>query len=170
MAVDAPAPLPQRWTVSASMELEPATVAARLGLALLLGAAIGWDRQRAGKAAGLRTHMLISLGACLFVLVQLGLGPQADALSRTIQGIATGIGFLGGGVILHHANSDEKGKRISGLTSAAAIWATAALGIAAACVLWRTALLAAGAALITLVLVKGAETTLFKPDTDDDQT
>jgi putative Mg2+ transporter-C (MgtC) family protein len=151
------------------VELEPTVLAARLGLALLLGGAVGWNRQRAGKAAGMRTHMLISLGACLFVLVPISLGAAPDALSRTIQGVASGVGFLGGGVILHQGRSGEGPAIIKGLTSAAAIWATAAFGIVAACGLWRTAGLAIVAALVVLTVVKRLERAMFDKRSPDDQ-
>lgn len=145
-------------------------MAARLGLSLLMGAAIGWDRQRAGKAAGMRTHMLISLGACLFVLIPAGLGLNPDAISRAIQGVATGIGFLGAGVILHHGRGSDGPSVVKGLTSAAAIWLTAALGVVSACGLWRASALAAGAALLILVAGKPLEHLFFRRNADDDQT
>jgi putative Mg2+ transporter-C (MgtC) family protein len=95
--------------------------------ALLLGGMVGWQREHMGKAAGLRTHMLVSLGAAVAMLVgQLGDMPLADQ-SRIIQGILTGIGFIGGGAILKLSEQAE----IKGLTTAASIWLTAAVGIAA---------------------------------------
>lgn len=142
---------------------------ARMGMSLVAGAAIGWDRRRTGKPAGMRTHMLVSLGSCVFVLVTLDLGADAAALSRAIQGIATGIGFLGAGEILHQARTEEKKATIKGLTSAAAMWFTAALGIAAGCGLWKMVVLALVAALGTLMIVKQLERWLFeKPSEDDD--
>jgi putative Mg2+ transporter-C (MgtC) family protein len=102
-------------------------VVVRLLVAVILGAALGYERERKGKAAGLRTHMLVSLGAALFVLVPLQAGmPPAD-VSRVIQGIVTGIGFLGAGAIIKVDND----ALIKGLTSAANIWLAAAIGIAA---------------------------------------
>jgi len=133
------------------------TVLARMGVALLAGCAIGWDRRRAGKPAGMRTHMLVSLGSCVLVLVPLGMGGGVEALSRTIQGIATGIGFLGAGEILHYFGRDEHKASIKGLTSAAAIWFTAALGIAAGAGLWKIVLLAVTAALLVLTMIKTVE-------------
>jgi len=142
---------------------------ARMGVALLAGAAIGWDRQRTGKPAGMRTHMLVSLGSCVFVLAPLDLGASPEALSRAIQGIATGVGFLGAGEIVHWVRSEEKKASIKGLTSAAAMWFTAALGIAAGCGLWKIVLLGLGAALTTLGIVKGLERWLFKKPSEDDE-
>lgn len=101
-------------------------VAARLTVAMILGGLIGVERERTGKSAGVRTHMLVALGAALFTLVPLEAGMRTADFSRVIQGLATGIGFLGGGVILKL--SDER--QVHGLTTAAGIWMTAAVGMA----------------------------------------
>lgn len=98
----------------------------RLIAAAILGAVIGIDRERAGKAAGLRTHILVTLGTCVFVLAGSGYGMSTDGLSRLIQGIITGIGFIGAGSIL---KLDEK-RQVQGLTTSAGIWMTAAIGVA----------------------------------------
>ena len=100
----------------------------RMGAAVLAGGVVGWDRQRSGQPAGLRTHMLVALGAALVVSIPLRSG-MADA-SRAIQGVATGIGFLCAGDILHHVRDGHE--RVKGLTSAAALWVTAAIGMVAA--------------------------------------
>jgi putative Mg2+ transporter-C (MgtC) family protein len=105
---------------------EAVRIAIRLLAALLAGALIGWQRERTGKAAGLRTHMLVCMGTALFVVACIGSGMQQDAISRVVQGLATGIGFLGAGAILKL----ESTQRIKGLTTAAGIWLTAALGVA----------------------------------------
>jgi putative Mg2+ transporter-C (MgtC) family protein len=104
---------------------EAARVLIRLTAALTAGAVVGLQRERSEKPAGLRTHMLVALGSTLFVLaaVQTGM-PPAD-ISRIIQGIATGIGFLGAGVILKLMQEHK----IKGLTTAADIWTTAAIGV-----------------------------------------
>jgi putative Mg2+ transporter-C (MgtC) family protein len=99
----------------------------RLLLAGVLGGVLGYEREMHGKDAGLRTHILICVGCALFVAIPLQAGMSLDALSRILQGIATGIGFVGGGAIL---KLDEE-RRIEGLTTAAGIWLTAAIGIAA---------------------------------------
>ena len=125
-------------------------VAARMTVALLLGAAIGWDRERRDADAGLRTHMLVSLGAALFVLVPAESGMDPDALSRVIQGIVAGIGFLGAGAVL---KVGEEG-RIHGLTTAATIWATAAVGMAAGLGREGTAVLATVFILVVLVWLR----------------
>lgn len=102
-----------------------ADVVVRLVAAVLLGAIVGWERERMGKAAGLRTHMLVSLGTALFVVACENSGMSSDGLSRVIQGLTTGIGFIGGGAILKLASERE----IHGLTTAAGIWMTAAIGV-----------------------------------------
>lgn len=132
------------------------TLFLRLGCALLSGAIIGLERETKQKPAGLRTNMLVSLGAALFVLVPIQLGAaqqSADALSRTIQGIITGVGFIGAGTIFRDS-------KVEGLTSAAATWVAAALGIAAGCGFWILGI--AGAVITWLVLrvVKKLETYL----------
>ncbi|MCY7346872.1 MAG: MgtC/SapB family protein [Pyrinomonadaceae bacterium] len=103
-----------------------AHIVIRLIAAIILGAVIGFEREKAGKAAGLRTHILVALGTCVFVVACAGSGMDADGLSRVIQGIVTGIGFLGAGSILK-LNEERD---IQGLTTAAGIWMTAAVGVA----------------------------------------
>ncbi len=123
----------------------------RLSLALLLGGLIGLEREHRHKPAGLRTHMLVSLGAALFILVPLSINcitPSQEALSRTIQGVASGIGFLGAGEILHSQRQNEAGlERVHGLTSAASLWVSAALGVVAGTGQWRLGMMT-----VTLVL------------------
>jgi putative Mg2+ transporter-C (MgtC) family protein len=84
------------------------------------------QREKAGKPAGVRTHMLVSLATALVVLACAGMGMQFDAQSRVIQGIVTGIGFIGAGSILKLSEERD----IQGLTTAAGLWLTAAIGIA----------------------------------------
>ncbi len=98
----------------------------RLTLAIVLGGLIGFEREAAGKAAGLRTHMLVALGSALFVLVPLMAGMQVADMSRVLQGVASGIGFLGAGAIIKLNNEEN----IQGLTTAASIWTVAAIGVA----------------------------------------
>lgn len=97
----------------------------RLTSAILLGAVIGLQRERAGKPAGIRTHILATLGTTVFILGCKAYGMDADGLSRVIQGIVTGIGFLGAGAIL---KLDEK-RDIKGLTTAAGVWMASAIGV-----------------------------------------
>jgi putative Mg2+ transporter-C (MgtC) family protein len=104
-----------------------AVSAARLGLAALMGALMGAERERVHSAAGLRTHILVSVGSALFVLSAIESGAGEDAISRVIQGLVAGIGFLGAGTILKLGDRVE----VHGLTTAASIWVTAAVGVAA---------------------------------------
>ncbi|MBD1585600.1 MgtC/SapB family protein [Pseudomonas typographi] len=103
-------------------------IVSRLLLALLLGGLLGLQREHSGKAAGLRTHMLVCTGAALFILAPQMSGAGQDALSRTIQGVVAGIGFLGAGTILKGSELDTQ--RVKGLTTAAGLWMTAAIGVA----------------------------------------
>lgn len=121
-------------------------VVVRLLVAMLLGALIGYERERSDSAAGLRTHMLVALGAALFVLAPLQAGIEPEDLSRVLQGIISGIGFLGAGAVL---KLKEDGV-IRGLTTAASIWATAAIGITAGLGLETTAVLSTVMVLIIL--------------------
>ena len=133
----------------------------RLILSLILGAIIGLERQLKHKPAGLRTHMLVSFGSAIFVLIPLELGAAQhnfDAISRVIQGIAAGIGFIGAGEILREAQPNGRSIPVRGLTSAAAIWASAALGIAAGCGLWQLGLMGAFLSWLVLSIFK-----LFEP-------
>jgi|ERR1043165_1536623 putative Mg2+ transporter-C (MgtC) family protein len=98
----------------------------RVIAALLLGATLGIERERAGKPAGLRTHMIVCLGTAVVVLACTEVNMGLDGLSRVIQGIVTGIGFIGAGTILKLNEQRE----IKGLTTAAGLWMTAAIGVA----------------------------------------
>ncbi len=100
-------------------------IVVRLLLAALLGALVGLERELAGKPAGLRTHMLVALGAALFVLIPLQAGIELGDLSRVIQGLLAGVGFLCAGAILKGDTQDE----VHGLTTAASLWMTSAIGL-----------------------------------------
>jgi putative Mg2+ transporter-C (MgtC) family protein len=104
-----------------------ARVAWRLGSAALLGGLVGIEREWMRKAAGLRTHMTVALAAAAFVLTALESETGDSDVSRVIQGVSAGIGFLGAGTILKQSNDEES---IKGLTTAATIWLTAAIGVA----------------------------------------
>ena len=131
------------------MALDLTEIALRLAVALAAGAAIGIDREIKKRPAGLQTHALVSIGAALAVLAVVASSPSADAFSRAVQGIVTGIGFVGAGVIMQY----ERERRVEGLTTAASIWTAAALGMAAGA--GQILLVAAGLAAIILVLVAG---------------
>jgi len=120
----------------------------RLLLAFLCGAAIGLNREFHRKPAGFRTFALVSLGSAIVVIVIEGEGGP-DAASRVIQGILTGIGFLGAGVIFRR----ESPSKVSGLTTAAAVWLTAGLGVAAG--LGQYTVAVAGTAISLALLLLG---------------
>lgn len=101
-------------------------VSFRLFAAVLLGAVMGFQRERVGKPAGLRTHMLVALGSALLVLGAAESDMDMEQMSRVVQGIATGIGFIGGGAILKLSAERD----IKGLTTAAGIWLTSGVGVA----------------------------------------
>jgi len=118
----------------------------RLLAALLVGGIIGWQREASHKSAGLRTHMLVCAGTTSFVLAAVGMQMQDDAMSRVVQGLITGIGFLGAGAILKL----ESSRQVKGLTTAAGVWMTAALGVTIG--LGQLVLAAMGTVLTWLVL------------------
>jgi putative Mg2+ transporter-C (MgtC) family protein len=133
----------------------------RLAVAMLIGCVIGLDRELRDKPAGLRTHALVTLGAALVAVVGIELSYDGttfhpDAASRVLQGIITGIGFVGGGVILR----DAEGGTVRGLTTAASVWVAAGLGIACGVGLWHTALIGLGLTLLVLLLGGPLERTL----------
>jgi putative Mg2+ transporter-C (MgtC) family protein len=125
----------------------------RLTAAALLGAAVGFQREKARKPAGLRTHMLVSLGTTVFVLACTGVGMNSGDLSRVIQGIVTGIGFLGAGSILKLSAERD----IQGLTTAAGVWMTAAIGVAVGVGSLGVALLSTAFTLGVLALARPLE-------------
>jgi putative Mg2+ transporter-C (MgtC) family protein len=122
-------------------------ITVRLLSALIIGTAIGLQRELTHKPAGLRTHMLVGLGTALFVVGAIEYGMQGDSVAKIVQGIATGIGFLGGGAILKLTTEKE----IHGLTTAAGIWMTAAASAAAA--LGQVSVALVGTAFGLLVLI-----------------
>ena len=130
------------------------SLVSRLLTAMILGALVGAQRESIGKPAGLRTHMLVAMGSALFVLAPLEAGMELDGISRVIQGIVTGIGFIGAGAIL---KLQEK-REIEGLTTAAGIWMTAAIGIAVGLGRWGLALVSAVLTWITLSVIGKIET------------
>jgi len=118
----------------------------RLMLAAVLGGAIGFQREKANKPAGLRTHILICLGSALFTVVSaLGFTGNVDP-ARIAAGVVTGIGFIGAGVIFR----GMRGDKVMGITTAASIWVTAAIGIAAGAGLY---IIASATALVTVLVL-----------------
>ncbi|MBV4535922.1 MULTISPECIES: MgtC/SapB family protein [Pseudomonas] len=129
-------------------EEEVTRILLRLLMAAMLGAVLGFEREHKGKSAGVRTHMLVSMGAALFVLAPSMAGADEQALSRVIQGIVAGIGFLGAGTILKGNGKDTS--HVKGLTTAAGLWMTAAIGTAAGMGREATALISTVLALLVL--------------------
>ena len=124
-------------------------VTLRLLTAAVLGGLLGYERELQGKSAGLRTHMLVAMGAALFVLIPQQAGASIEDLSRVLQGLIAGVGFLGAGSII--VGSKEAQTR--GLTTAAGIWVTAAIGMAAGIGRESTAVLSTLVALLILSVV-----------------
>ncbi|HWZ58878.1 MAG TPA: MgtC/SapB family protein [Gemmatimonadaceae bacterium] len=121
----------------------------RLGMAALLGAVVGLNRNIHRKPAGIRTHAIVSLGAALFTLVSLSIaGTDPSAALRTVQGIVTGIGFVGAGVILHPGERRD----VKGLTTAAVIWTSAGLGTACGAGQYVLAAVTVGLVLIVVAI------------------
>lgn len=124
----------------------------RIALAMVLGAAVGWERERAHRPAGLRTHMTVALAACLFTVLSNHLAAYTPAhgvevdTTRVLQAVVTGVSFLGAGTIF----SNREGSHIKGLTTAASLLATAAVGVAAAL---GTYVLAVGCTIALLVVL-----------------
>lgn len=152
-------------------------MAVRIGAALVYGALVGLERERKQRPAGFRTMILVSLGCCGFVLIghesiaYLGadalarLPPGAPApgqaeMSRVLQGLMGGIGFLGAGAVL------QSKRVIRGVTTAAAVWVVAALGAACAMGLYQLALMLSGATLFTLIVLDMVENRFF-PEPND---
>lgn len=122
----------------------------RLGLAMLFGGLLGLERERHGYAAGLRTHMMVALGAALFVHIPGEAGFATDDMSRVLQGLVSGIGFLGAGAIIKFNRTGE----VQGLTSAASLWLTAAIGVACGLGRETTAALSTLLALVILAALR----------------
>ena len=123
----------------------------RVLLAVALGAGIGYQRERAGKAAGLRTLVLVATGAALFTVVSVfGFGAAGVDISRVAAGVVVGVGFIGAGVILRGRSEEE----VAGLTTAATIWVTAGVGLAAGAGMYLVAVIAAAIIVGILLLPK----------------
>jgi putative Mg2+ transporter-C (MgtC) family protein len=125
----------------------------RLTLASMLGFALGFEREQQGKAAGVRTHMLVAIGSALFVLIPQQTGIVPADMSRVIQGLVAGVGFLCAGTILKHGRDEQQ---VQGLTTAAGLWMTAAIGMACGLGRETTAILSTLLALAVLMLVPRA--------------
>ena len=138
-------------------------IVGQIGLALLLGGLVGLEREKKRKEAGLQTYTLVCLGACLFTIIALQLFYQFEGNegisfdpSRVITAVATGIGFIGAGVIIHREF------RVEGLTTAAGLWATSAIGVAVGMGEYFLALVATLFAIVVLFLFGILERKIFK--------
>ncbi len=124
------------------------TMALRILLAAVFGALVGWQRERAGKAAGLRTNMLICMGATIFTVTSIyGFANSADP-SRIAAGVVTGVGFIGAGSIILRREE----RYIQGLTTAATIWIVAGIGVATGAGMYVAAAVTTAIVLIVLFL------------------
>lgn len=122
-------------------------IAMQILIAMLLGGAIGFERERDGKVAGIRTYAAVCMGACIFTLIGVHLMSN-DGSSRIVANIITGIGFLGAGIIFQ----DQDTNRTTGLTTAATVWATAAVGVAVGYSLYAIAIISSAAIYFLLSL------------------
>jgi len=134
--------------VTWSLPFHPELLAAhalKMAASFVLALPVGWDRERAQRSAGLRTFPLVALASCGFVLVaRETMSTSVDAQARIVQGIITGIGFIGGGAIL------RSGERVLGTATAASIWSTGAIGVSVALARFEIALLVCGVTFATL--------------------
>jgi putative Mg2+ transporter-C (MgtC) family protein len=128
-------------------------ITVRLLATTLLTGIIGYERERTGKSAGLRTHMLVGLSAAIFVLAPAESGMDVADISRVVQGVAAGIGFIGAGAILKVTNERE----IQGLTTAAGLWMTAAVGLATGMGRLGLAVMSVGLAWVILAILARLE-------------
>jgi putative Mg2+ transporter-C (MgtC) family protein len=132
-----------------SQPAEIVRVILRLLIAAILGGILGYEREQQGKSAGIRTHMLVAIGAALFGLIPQHGGLSEGELSRVLQGLIAGVGFLGAGTIVKGSREED----VHGLTTAAGIWLTAAIGVAAGLGRETTAILSTVLALIVLSII-----------------
>lgn len=157
------------------MDSQYGEIVVRLVCAMLIGCIIGLDRNLHGKPTGVKTLGLVALGASLVTMASLGFSFSresfdASAVSRAIQGVITGIGFLGAGVIVH----DNSAEKVHGLTTAASIWVTAALGIVCGLGSWQVAATATAFVMLLFVFGRPLEKMLHtrwlnKPDSERDE-
>ena len=124
-------------------------VTVRILVAGLLGGILGYERERKARSAGIRTHMLVAVGAAIFMVGPTQAGMSVGDLSRVMQGVVQGVGFLGAGAII----IGTAGRQVQGLTTAASIWAAAGIGVTAGLGIEATAILATGIVLFILAVV-----------------
>ena len=151
-------------------DVETATkIIVRILIAAVLGGVLGYERERKSIGAGMRTHMLVAVGAAIFVIGPTLAGMSPADLSRVIQGTIQGIGFLGAGAIILGTST----RKVKGLTTAASIWAAAGIGVAAGLGLEATAVLSTIVVLFVLagvpLLMKRARQTYYDESRPDDE-
>ena len=126
-------------------------VVARLAAAMVAGMVLGVNRDLRGKPAGVRTHALVAIGSCLVTIIIMEVATvgtfDPNAVSRVVQGVITGIGFIGGGVILKLPQN----RAVHGLTTAASVWIVACIGISFGAGMWRTAVIGLGFTMLALL-------------------
>ena len=137
-------------------------ISVRLVVAATLGGILGYERELKARSAGIRTHMLVAVGAALFVMGPLQSGMPTPDMSRILQGIVQGVGFLGAGAIIVRSTQRE----VQGLTTAANIWATAGIGVLAGLGLETTAALSTAIVLIILAVIPHLIPPVSNDDTD----
>lgn len=152
---------------SFTLHLDEPAIFLRLLIAALVGGVVGWNRFRAGKPAGIGTHSLVALGSAIFVVVPISMISILgnDGVTRVIQGVVAGIGFLGAGEIFRNPGPAT---HVQGLTSAAALWVTAALGVLAVCGSGSVILVASSLVIAILYIAPRLEHHL-PPQTKDGQ-
>lgn len=136
-------------------------VVVNLFIAFILGGSIGWLREHEGKVAGLRTHVLVSVGSALFMIISAQMMVMSGGADpgRIAAGVVTGIGFIGAGCIL------QAQQEVRGITTAASIWVTSAIGIAAGIGFYSGAVAATIITILTLRLLREVETKVIKTKT-----
>jgi putative Mg2+ transporter-C (MgtC) family protein len=138
-------------------------ITVRLLVAAALGGVLGYDRERKAKSAGVRTHMLVAVGAALFVIGPMQAGMPIEDMSRVLQGIVQGIGFLGAGAIIVRS----KRHQVEGLTTAASIWATSGIGVIVGLGLEATAILSTVVVLMILAVMPFVVPRVSSEDVED---
>ena len=147
MPTDLTAPLAAEFAMPGASVMLVSSL--RLLLAAVLGGAIGYEREKKERSAGLKTHILVSVGSALFVMAPLYAGVSQADNTRVVQGVVSGIGFLGAGAILKL----QRDMRVEGLTTAASIWLTSAIGVAAGLGNALLAIIATGVALFVTAVI-----------------
>jgi putative Mg2+ transporter-C (MgtC) family protein len=133
-----------------------------MAIAYLLALPIGWNREKQERSAGLRTFPLVAIATCGFIQASEGLTTDSpEAMARIIEGLITGMGFIGGGAILHLRDS------VKGTATAASLWATGAVGVSVGLGVYDVAVILSGVTLITLLLLSPLKRTVLSEDDEE---